>query len=444
MKYSKSKLLKKIFFIFLLAFIIISISTQFINDKLIYNKKGNSIGLPSLSLLFDFAYKPLKNDTTNNILYFKLKKTNPGISSNGYFSKNKWRSKCEVTIIPKLNYPQFEIKFLDKKYLNRKKSIKLYPFEKAFLAPFYGNLISDNLSLIKQEYELILLEYESNTHPYILREKYNSDLIEKQEISNGIHFKLEEKSSDYKDGYEIVLINNDSKKVKNFISEKIHFLNTVISSQKKSLLNEIFDLDYLSRYFIFCQLTGRKNLSETRWIYRLTNGKIYPISTAHNSFKKNKKNNSIWNFILESNAFKAELLNSLNEYDYFPAEYELEEIEKTHGSFLSHYKKSSNKGQRELNYLIKKDKKVLIENNNRLIEIKNEIANDFKQIESASFYKIDSIIAKLGFSRHKNTIVIKTGNYQINNNVIFPIGYNLTVNAGTTLSLNDSVSFIIN
>ena len=242
------------------------------------------------------------------------------------------------------------------------------------------------------------------------------------------------------------LINDKNNLHKSFINKKLNSLNEIIETKSTERLDEIFDLDYLSKYFIYCHLTGRVMLSNTRWIYRLTNGKIYPIATSHNRFKKisDIEKKSFWEFILNSIEFKNRLhLNTLNN-DFLPNKDAINSLINKYAPLLSSYKRNLNITQTEFNYNLKKDYDVLIDNIENLKKILKQIKQNSLSTQSNENEKFETTIKNFGFSINEKTVIINSGLYFIKQDLIFPNGYNLIINFGAKLILSDSVSVLIN
>jgi len=184
----------------------------------------------------------------------------------------------------------------------------------------------------------------------------------------------------------------------------------------------------------------------TRWIYRLTNGKIYPLSTSHNSFRGNNKVKGIWKFMLRSAEFQNTLSDLLYNDTILPQPHELNEIQEKYAPYLSNFKKNVSISQRELNYRLHEDYDLLKENIAFLNEFRETLIDQGEVLEKENMQlaTIEKMIANHGFKLDSNTVIITQGIYQIDSNLILPFGYNLIIEAGTTIQLNDSVSFIVN
>ena len=424
--------------------LLIFISLHVLTNHFIFSKHGRALYLPNILSISDFLIGPIGSKGNISIPKFRLEES--GIYDTGKITSSEFSSECKIILFPKIDQPYFELKLSKSNYYKRKQSVKLYPFQKANLAPLFGNLINEKLDLVHCQYELILLEHRGVEHPYFIRETYNSQLIEKQNISNGIHFKIEQLSNEYTDGVEVTMVNTNAEIKEAFIDKKIEQLNKAINDNDPSDLSDIFDFEYMSDYFIFSHLTGRSNLTNTRWIYRLTNGKIYPLATAHNSFRKNKKIKSIWKLMLKSSDFKNTLSELLYNDTIFPQTHELNEIQENYAPYLSNLSNNLSMSHRELNYRLHEDYDLLIENIKSLAEFRETLIvhEEVLEKENTQLTAIEKMISNHGFKLNSNTVIITKGTYQIDSNLILPTGVNLRIEAGTTIQLNDSVSFIVN
>lgn len=427
----------------------LNIIVLFLDDDVVFGKTGKLFFLPEISILSDFLVKPIKSNHILKYEKIEITRFTKGMSCNGLFKVQNdsliYGDSCELLIFPKLEQPYIEIKLPKENYFKQKRSVKIYPFQKAFLAPYLGNLLNSKMNLIHMHYDYILLNFENIKHPYFLREKYNGDLIEKQKVSNGIHFKLKNNSKYDKIQISLSSIKNEDNIVRSYVTEKVNQLNFIIKSNAFELLNEIFDLEYLSQYFIYSNITGRSEFSNCRWVYRMSNGKIYPIATSHNTYKKfNIDREPIWGLILKNKTFKKNVFDWISKLTNLLSEIEIQKVVNKYAPTLSNYKKNINLTQRELNYRLRRDAKIMTENTDKLKEfligVRTNIAeNSYPVIDG----KTEALIEKLGFIINESKIVIPKGIYKIENNIIFPEGYELIINAGVELNMSKNISIII-
>lgn len=427
----------------------LNIIVLFLDDDVVFGKTGELFFLPEISIFSDFLVKPIKSNHILKYEKIEITRFTKGMTCNGLFKVQNnsliYEDSCELLIFPKLEQPYIEIKLPKENYFKQKRSVKVYPFQKAFLAPYLGNLLNSKMNLIHMHYDYILLNFENIKHPYFLREKYNGDLIEKQKVSNGIHFKLKNNSKHDKIQISLSSIKNEDNIVRSYVTEKINQLNFIIKNNAFELLNEIFDLEYLSQYFIYSNITGRSEFSNCRWVYRMSNGKIYPIATSHNTYKKfNIDREPIWGLILKNKTFRKNVFDWISKWTNLPSEIEIQKIVNKYAPTLSNYKKNINLTQRELNYRLRRDAKIMTKNTDKLKEfligIRTNISeNSYPVID----IKTEALIEKLGFIINESKIVIPKGIYKIENNIIFPEGYELTINAGVELNMSKNISIII-
>lgn len=434
--------------LFLLALMLTGVvGIHFLPDSILFSKKGKKNGLSTISAVFNFFDAPIESENELNVI--RLIKYRPGVSTEGRFRSSDWMSNCDIVIFPQIEQPYFELKFPKDTLYKLQRKVKLFPFQKGYTAPLLVNMLIEKGNLIGSRNNLFLLNYEENKHPYYIRETYSTDLIEKQQVSNGVHFKINKKGKDYKKGYDLEFIKTDKDIVSAFIKTKINNLNEMIAKNQFHKLEEFVDLAYLSRYFIFSHLTGRTEWEDTRWIYRLTDGKIYPIATGKNTIKKivKIKKKSIWDFVLQSIAFKKELLSHSDLSSFFLKKEEIDSIHRHYIPVLSQFKKNLNISQRELNYRLKlqgktiKENQIFLKNFHAKHRKKTLASNTNNIIELSNFNK--QLIESIGFKKIGNTIIAEKGNYRINKNLIFPRGINLVLKAGSVIELNDSVSLLV-
>ena len=444
----KVKISRKYTILWLIIFSVIGLNiiVLSLDDRIVYGKSGRLFFLPEISILTDFFVKPIKSDHILKYEKIEISRYTKGLSCSGLFKvQNKsviYKDSCELLIFPKLEQPYIEIKLPQENYFDKKKSFKIYPFQKAYLAPYLGNLLNSKMNLIHLDYKYLLLDYENIEHPYFIREKYNGDLIEKQKVSNGIHFKLQNNTE------QLLLssIKSNNDQVRNNITTKVNKLNDIIKNNTFEQLNEIFDFNYLAQYFIYSNITGRNQFSNCRWVYRMTNGKIYPIATSHNTFKKfNVDREPIWRLLLKNDSFRVKLNDWISISKNLPNDKEIKTILNKYGANLSNYKENIKITQRELNFRLRKDAVIMINNKNKLKEfIKGMMTNNSKNMHLKIDKKTATLIENLGFIINKSKIIIPKGTYKIENDIILPEGYELIINAGAELYMGENVSIVVN
>ncbi len=440
-------MIKRILGIGSVAIVIFLFVVQFgISDASIYSKKGKKSFVYSISEMLDFLNSPL--ETSDN---YSLEKASVRIEGEkGYFTYEDKEFKFSIEKIDE-GKKKFEVKFSKNDYLNRGREFKFRSFgSKPTLAPLYSTILGEELGLIHQKYALWNLEMNDVVEPYVSREAYSKYLIERQNVSNGTFFELRLK----KDEFKVKKVVGEHEEAEAFINDRASVLHQAITQNDTLVLHELFDLDYLSRYFLFTQLTGDFDSKKLKMVYRLTNGKFYPFAYEHSDYKNNKlrKNKFLkdrfWSWAFSSNSFKNAVLENKNKLEANSNIIaRIDQITNDLSGGLSHVE--TKYSQRELNYRLLESSKVFKAN------FENIITNSFSIDDNPlavltnvqefmflhEFKGIESELISIGFEQLGDAFTLK-GKGHVKKNIVVPSGYKLIFEPKSELFIDSAVNFL--
>ena len=141
-KYGSSRK-KRILIYFFSILMILYVSLHFLSDKFVHSKTGVAWHIPEILSLTDFFISPIDGSEKESIRTVVLD-NNFKIPSKHIFSIGKSPLACELEPDYTGNYlqPYFNVNFyLPDSYYNRSQKIRMYPFQKGYLAPFIGNYL---------------------------------------------------------------------------------------------------------------------------------------------------------------------------------------------------------------------------------------------------------------------------------------------------------------
>ena len=431
-----------------IVIIVLFVIVQFLPDRIIFSDTGKSIGLPIAVAPFNGFYSPI-NGSKSKLETLKVVKNKPGVSSLGSIVDASGQTNGEVVLFPQKGFPVFEFNAeIDQEY-KRMKEVKLYPLEDSYFSPFVSETVANELDLLNCSYRLCELEYKNQKGIYYYRERYNNGLVEKQNVSNGVHFKLRKGIIAGEKTLIIEKDRADNEVVRSFIQKKVDGLNDLVNDTETLDLGALFDMNYMCRFFIHAQITGKTKLHKMRWIYRLTNGKIYPIAEGHNTIdsRNGKPPKGIWKKIMKSKEMK-NLLLELEKSDFLNRlNSSLDKKFNENIAQLSRANRSKDMSQRELNFRLREDLKIAQEHRQNLVRVfKKRLKKDkFKSPKVKPLnVQLKKRLLSLGATVSGEVVTFNNKKVVLQNDLTLPRGYSLFLSAGTQIRIGEGKSLIVN
>lgn len=420
---------------------------QLLPDGIVFSKLGRNIGLPTLVQPTNGLYASI-DGKQRPLDLIRIERESFGLSGKGSLMDSSMKIKGEWTMFPQVTSPLFEFDAEGDTVFRRRKGTKFYPAEKVLFSPFVAAAISEHVDLLGCSYDACELEFEENKELYFFREKYTKGFLERQQVANGVHFKLRKGKVDERKCLVIEKSKAKNDTVSEYIQTRVDQLNDLLDGKKGVEIRSIFDMEYMCRFFLHAQITGKTKLHKMRWMYRLTNGKIYPIAEGHkaNVPRSNKKIKGLWKQLLATREMRAWIPQWEKEHVLEYVEASVTANFETYAGELSRTKRRENLSQRELNYLLREECNM----------VRKNIKNLKKELISAKMVKcaperarkmrseLRRQLSKIGASVVADEVRFDGGVFDIKEDLVLPAGKDLFLGAGTTLRIAEGKNIVVN